>query len=759
MTYKKVRAGISAILLYAQLLLFFFVVDVSIVKDSAISSLKAITLPLALQEIALLMILTAAVFIGYYVFPMAKWRKIYLCSIGAIEIFFWLCSAVTMGIKKVLGVTEILFMILMCVLIAAGCAAAVFLSPKKEKGRWTMLRVAESLCTASMFGSAVIVVMRYRNELITTWIVILMFGLCAVSMLLFWWFSDRINHVASLVLILGHAIAFIVCFSTLCRKPELEELFSMAYTMLRGKEPTHFLTGLALLLVFLLAGTILLHFLKNLQIVGKYVSIILSCILMLIVLSVGSIQRSTSDVMGVKAEDVTKYEEYWLCVMKDDPAQKGSEIAGYKVGYSSNGFDNSMNRALEALQKATGTDIELVEYVYLWEMADALYSDEVQAVFCGSMYAESQGLIEAGQEVDESGHVFSQDTRVIEVIQIEYVEEEQKLPEDDPWEIDPWEDPTPTPTLPPGVSPTPTPTLPPGVSPTPTPTPRSGSPTPKPTKGPTPTVMPKEPRKDNSGKDLTSEPFIVYVSGIDRYGAVTVRSRSDVNLIMAVNPNTKKITIVTTPRDAYVHIPGITTKQRDKLTHAGLYGPDYSMATLENLYGIEIDFYVRLNFTSMIKIINLLGGVDAEALYDFTTHNGLYTFRKGLNHLDGTTALAFARERKGVTGGDVTRGKHQMEVLKGIINKLSTASVISNYQSLINSITGCTQTDITLSQLVSLAKMQLSDEAKWSVSSYATSGDASYQYCYSYKGKKLWVSLLKQESINKASELLKSTLK
>ena len=132
MTYKKVRAGISAILLYAQLLLFFFVVDVSIVKDSAISSLKAITLPLALQEIALLMILTAAVFIGYYVFPMAKWRKIYICSIGAIEIFFWLCSVVTMGIKKVLGVTEILFMILMCVLIAAGCAAAVFLSPKND---------------------------------------------------------------------------------------------------------------------------------------------------------------------------------------------------------------------------------------------------------------------------------------------------------------------------------------------------------------------------------------------------------------------------------------------------------------------------------------------------------------------------------------------------------------------------------------------------------------------------------------------------
>ena len=756
MTYKKARAGLSALLLYAQLLLLFFVVDASIVKDSTITALKAVTLPLALQEIALLMILTAAVFVGYYVFPMAKWRKIYICSIGAIEIFFWLCSAVTMGIKKVLGVSEILFMVLMCVLIAAGCAAVVFLSPKKEKGSWMMLRVAESLCTLSMFGSALIVIKRYRNELITTWIVVLMFALCAVSLLLFWWFSDRINHVASLVIILGHAVAFIICFSKLCRKPDLEELLSMVYTMLRGKEPTHFLTWIALVLVFLLAGAILLHFLKNLQIVGKYVSVILSCIVMLVVLSVGGIQESTSEVVGVKAEDVTKYEEYWLCVMKDDPAQKGADIDGYKVGYSSNGYENSMNRALEALTKVTGTGIQTVKYDYPWQMADALYSGEVQAVFCGSMYAESQGLIEAGQEADESGRVFSQDTRVIEIIQIEYIPEEQVLPEEDPWD-DPWEDPTPTPTLPPGVSPTPTPTLPPGVSPTPTP--RSGTPTPKPTKGPTPTVKPKEPRKDNSGKDLTSEPFVVYFSGIDRYGAVSVRSRSDVNLIMAINPNTKQITIVTTPRDAYVHIPGITTKQRDKLTHAGLYGPDYSMATLENLYGIEIDFYVRLNFTSMIKIINLLGGVDAEALYDFTTNNGMYTFRKGLNHLDGVTALAFARERKGVTGGDVTRGKHQMEVLKGIINKLSTASVLSNYQSLINSVTGCTQTDITLSQLVSLAKMQLSDEAKWSVNSYATSGDASYQYCYSYKGKKLWVSLLKQESINKASDLLKSTLK
>ena len=755
MTFKKARAGLSAMLLYSQLLLLFLVVDTAIVKNA---SLSKVTAPLALQEAALMLVLAVIIFVGYYLVPVSKAQNVYLGAIGAVEILFWLFSAVMMGVKKILGTQEILFIVMECVLIAACCAGLCILSPKKEKGNWTSVRIVETVCAVALFGSATYVAVQYHNELISAGINIVMFGLCALCVLLYWWFADSVNHFASVIVVIGQAITFLYCFSSLCRKKESVDLFSGAYKILRGKEPTHFLTWIAVALAFFLALAMLLHYLKNLQIIGKYASIILSCVCLVLVLAAAGIQKTTADSIGVNAEESTRHEEYCLFVMKDDPAQKGADIAGYTIGYSSEGRKLAMGRALDALQEAIGVNVQLQEYTWVSEMADALYAGEVDAVFCESNYPE---LIDLGFEAMESDQVFSQDTRQIESVQIEYIEEVVDIPEptDDPEPTDEPED-SPTPTLPEGVTPTPTPTLPAGVTATPTPTkkPKDTTATPKATKTPTPTTMPKKARKDKSGMDLTKESFVIYISGIDRYGAVSVRSRSDVNLIMAVNPKTKKITIVTTPRDAYVHIPGITSSQKDKLTHAGLYGVDYSMATLENLYGIEIDFYIRLNFSSMITLIDMIGGVDAESFYEYTTDDGYYHFPKGMVHLDGGTALVFARERKGVSGGDSARAKHQMEIVKGIIRKLSSASILSNYQSLLDGFSSCTQTDITLSQFVSLATMQLGDGAKWSVDSYSTSGDSSYQYCYSYKGKKLWVSLLKKDSINKAADLIKKTL-
>ena len=746
MTYKKSRAGLSAMLLYSQLMLLFFVVDVAIVKEASISK---VTVPLALQEMALLLLMIAITFVGYYLIPMTKKRIYYLGAISAVEVLFWIVSAATMGFKKVLGFKELMFIILQCLLIAACCAGMYFFEPKKEKGRWLSVCIVESACVVAMFGSSVYVALRYRNELISAGINIVMFALCAACMLVYWWFADEINHWVSVAVVVGQAITFIYCFSALCRKKEMTSLLELAYRFISKKEPAHILTWTALILAFLLALAMLLHYLKNLQIVGKYTSVVLSCMILLMVFSAAHIQKNTSNAVGINADEATQYEEYCLYVLNNDAAQKGSEIAGYTVGYSSNGREKAMASALEKLHANIGVDFQTKEYDSYEELAEAIYSGEVKAVFFESIFAD---MIELETDNPEVQYVFIDDARVIERVQIEFIEEDpEPIDPDDP---DYPDDPSATPTLPQGVTPTPTPSLAPGVSATPTP--KKSAPTPA---GPTPTTMPKVPRKDNSNKDLTKESFIVYISGIDRYGDVSVRSRSDVNLLLAINPRTKKITMVTTPRDAYVHIPGKTSSQRDKLTHAGLYGVDYSMATLENLYGIEIDFYVRLNFSSMIKIINLLGGVDVESLYEFTTYSGGLHFPKGLIHLDGSTALLFARERKGVPGGDVTRGKHQMEVLKGIINKLTSPSVLSKYQSLISSISTCTQTDITFQQLVSLATMQLGDGAKWSVSSYNTTGSSSYQYCYSYRGKKLWVSLLNQASINKASSVLKDTLK
>jgi len=758
-------------LLYAQLLLLFFVVDVATVKDSSLAALSKATLPLALQETALLLALVVIAFAGYYLIPYtSKMNVPCLWVLGGVEAFFWVISLVTMWFKKVLGTHELFFGTLVCLLILACTAGICILQPRKEKGRWLSVQVFQTACVVTLFAAAAYVALRYHNELISAGINIVMFALCAVCMLLYWWFSDSVNHWASVLVVVGQAITFIYCFSALCRKKDMADLFGVALKAIRGKEVSNFLTWTALVLVFLLAVALLLHYLKNLQIIGKYASVILSCTVLVVILSMGKIAKAAENSTGVKSDEAVKHEQYKLYVMKDDPAQTGADVVGYVIGYAlEEGRPLALGRARDALRDAIGADLNWKEYLLYDQLLNAFYSGEVDAMFCEAsrdeifddalaIGAELQaGLGEEDTEEENAayGHVFTADTRAIETIEIEFIEEEiiDVIGEIDPDNVDPID--TPTPTLPEGVTATPTPTLAPGVSPTPKPTKKPAG-----TATPTPTTMPKKPRKDNSGKDLTQEPFLIYISGIDQFGAVSVRSRSDVNLLMAVNPKTKKIAIVTTPRDAYVHIPGITSSRKDKLTHAGLYGVDYSIAALENLYGsISVDFYIRLNFSGMITLINMIGGVDAECYYDFTTASGKYTFRKGLLHLDGAAALAFARERKTISAGDAGRAKHQMEVIKGVINKLSSTSLLSNYQSLIKGFSSCTQTDMTVSQLVSLATMQLGDGAKWSITSYSTSGDSSYQYCYSYKGKKLWVSLLKSDSIKKAADLLNSVLK
>ena len=170
--------------------------------------------------------------------------------------------------------------------------------------------------------------------------------------------------------------------------------------------------------------------------------------------------------------------------------------------------------------------------------------------------------------------------------------------------------------------------------------------------------------KDTMATDdsIIKEPFTVYISGIDVYGDVSETSRSDVNIIAVVNPQTHQILLVTTPRDYYVPIPGISGGQRDKLTHAGIYGVDASMRTLGELYETDINYYARLNFTSMIDIVDTLGGIDVYSEYAFTTSEDsehVMDVQEGYNHFNGEEALAFCRERHNVPGGDNQRGKDQ----------------------------------------------------------------------------------------------------
>ena len=233
------------------------------------------------------------------------------------------------------------------------------------------------------------------------------------------------------------------------------------------------------------------------------------------------------------------------------------------------------------------------------------------------------------------------------------------------------------------------------------------------------------------------EPFNVYISGIDVDGPITTNSRSDVNIIMTVNPNTKKILLTTTPRDYYVQIPDISGEQRDKLTHAGIYGVDASMRTLEQLYGIDISYYARVNFSSLVKIVDTLGGVDVDSDFDFDAQG--YHFQKGMNHLDGKQALAFSRERYSFEDGDNQRGKDQQKVLTAILNKAMSPAILSNASALIADVSDSVQTNMTQEEMAKFIKMQLNDGANWTIESQAASGTGDTQACYSSGDQPLYV--------------------
>lgn len=249
--------------------------------------------------------------------------------------------------------------------------------------------------------------------------------------------------------------------------------------------------------------------------------------------------------------------------------------------------------------------------------------------------------------------------------------------------------------------------------------------------------------------------FSVYISGIDVYGPIETNSRSDVNIIATVNPETHQILLTTTPRDYYVTIPGISNGQRDKLTHAGIYGVDASMATLENLYETSIPFYVRVNFTSVIEIVDELGGVDVYSEYAFTTNDGTLTVKEGMNHFNGKQALAFSRERYNVPGGDNQRGKNQQAVIVAMIKKMISPQMLTSASGIINSVSGNVETNMTQAQIQNLIKAQLNKGGSWNIYSVAATGTGDSNSCYSSGSRLLYVMNPNQESVNEIVKLIK----
>ena len=253
-----------------------------------------------------------------------------------------------------------------------------------------------------------------------------------------------------------------------------------------------------------------------------------------------------------------------------------------------------------------------------------------------------------------------------------------------------------------------------------------------------------------------SNAFNVYISGIDVAGSISKNSRSDVNIIMTVNPDTKQILLTSTPRDFYVPIPGISGGQKDKLTHAGIYGVDASMRTLEELYGIDISYYARVNFTSLVTIVDALGGVDVESEHSFSA--GGYDFTEGMNHLNGEQALAFSRERKSFSGGDRQRGKNQEAVIEAILHKAMSPAILKNANQIIASVSDCVETNMTRNEMAEFINMQLSDPAMWDIESQAADGTGSSAACYSSGSQQLYVMIPDEAVVSAASQKMQDIL-
>lgn len=249
--------------------------------------------------------------------------------------------------------------------------------------------------------------------------------------------------------------------------------------------------------------------------------------------------------------------------------------------------------------------------------------------------------------------------------------------------------------------------------------------------------------------------FNICVTGIDTYGPVSTRSRSDVNMVMTVNMNTHKILMTGIPRDYYVKLA--SKGQYDKLTHSGIYGVNETVNTISNLLDTKLDYYVRINFSSLVNVVDVIGGIDVYSDKTFVPHtNRSLTIQEGVNHMDGAMALAFSRERYAYASGDRHRIQNQQDVMMAIINKLLTPSIISNYKEVLEKVEGTFETNMSSDDIITLIKMQLSDLKGYEMINQYLDGTGKLTTgLYSMPRSKLYTMVPNENTIAKAKEKIR----
>ncbi len=418
----------------------------------------------------------------------------------------------------------------------------------------------------------------------------------------------------------------------------------------------------------------------------------------LIYLSKGISTLSSVTDVSVQYYSVSVY------VMADDSAQSIEDAVGYSFGILADLDRDNTDECLQAIVEAQGASLTAVEYESIVELAQALLDGEVQAVVVNTSYISVLEEASTDGAISEELGQFDDNTRIIFEYMVEKVIDRLIIE---------------------------------GATGT--------------TDAGTAAYV-----GDDDVYTISEDPFIVYISGNDSSGTLASTGRSDVNILAVVNPSTRRILLVNTPRDYYVTLAFANSK--DKLTHAGIYGVDVSMQALEDLYGVAVQYYVRLNFTGFEEIIDALGGVSVYSEYAFTSTHGGYTFVVGYNTVNGAQALGFVRERYSFSDGDRQRGKNQMAMIEAVINKAVSPAILTGYMDLMTAVSGAVATNMSQNEISSLVQWQLSTGGHWSIESTSVTGSDSTGTVYSMGSTNVYRMIPSDDSVAAAVELINDVI-
>ena len=433
------------------------------------------------------------------------------------------------------------------------------------------------------------------------------------------------------------------------------------------------ITMCAVLILVLIAVTYFTMLGKNkiLYWIFLVLSVLISIVMVLAGIGISQTKNTIEEITKV-TEDTTEVSVY---VYDADQAQTISDAAQYTFGILETLDSENTQKAISEMEDNLNASIETVAYPGVAELADAMIDNEVQAIILNESYLDMIAEL-SDLQTEQTGSTETEEPQDFHDY-AEFVKSLRKIS---------------------------------GYS----------------------VATEEEPQADDTSFEDNGT-FVMYISGIDTYGSTSKRSRSDVNILAVVNTNTKKILLVSTPRDYYVPL-SISNGVKDKLTHAGIYGIQCSQDTLGMLYGIDIDYYFRLNFSGFEKIM------------------------KGDNYLNGEQALIFARERYAFATGDRQRGEDQMKVIKAVFDKATSSAVLANYTEMLASLQGTFETSMSYDTLAKIVRQQLDQGTGWDIETYSVNGTGQSSYTYSISNMRVYVMVPDQSTVETAKEKMQAVL-